>query len=163
MARASGRTLTNCKAQLCVIDDIVHAVAECGGDACSVQGTALLLHAVSAWRIWSLTPETKMLTSFFPRTKMSKTKMLQHFFSWVETGCDRPFFRSYRRSEILSVSARSFATTSDMEALYFFLFLSGHEKVLIGLACFDKQTPQNRFEPPLKGKGYSLYLIHSEY
>ena len=35
-----------------MIDDIVHAAAECGGNACSVQGAALLLHAVSAWRIW---------------------------------------------------------------------------------------------------------------
>jgi len=28
-------------------------------------------------------------------------KMSQHFFSWSRPGCDRPFFRSYRRSEIL--------------------------------------------------------------
>jgi hypothetical protein len=45
----------------------------------------------------------------------------------------------------LIISARSFATTSDTEAFYFFLFLSGHEKVLIGLACFDKQSPPKSF------------------
>ena len=45
----------------------------------------------------------------------------------------------------------------------FFLFLSGYEKVLIGLACFDKQTPQNRFEPPPKNQEFPPYLMRGKY
>ena len=113
-----------------MIDDIVHAVAECGGDACSVQGTALLLHAVSARRLFQL---------------FSKNKNVATFFSGSRPGCDRPFFRSYRRSEILSISARSFAMTPDTEALQLFLFLSGHEKEPLGLFVWGKQIPPKPF------------------
>ena len=35
------------------------------------------------------------------KNKNVKTKMSQHFFPGARPGCDRPFFRSYRRSEIL--------------------------------------------------------------
>ena len=92
------------------------------------------------------------------KNKNVKTKMSQHFFPGSRPGCDRPFFRSYRRSEILSVSARSFATTSDTEALYFFLFLSGHEKELIGLARFHKQTPPKSFRTTSRGRGVPSVL-----
>ena len=46
-----------------MIDDIVHAVAECGGDACSVQGTALLLRAVP---VELGHPKRKCRNIFFP-------------------------------------------------------------------------------------------------
>ena len=44
-ARARGRALTNSFAWLCVANGVIHAVAECGGDVLSLQGTPSLLHA----------------------------------------------------------------------------------------------------------------------
>ena len=93
-----------------------------------------------------------------------KTKIVATFFSWVKTGCDRPFFRSYQRSAILVIFARSFLTQEELDPLYLFLFLSGHEKKPSGLFVFHKQTPpKNHFEPPPKGEEYPPYLMRGEY
>ena len=44
-----------------------------------------------------------------------KTKMSQHFFPWSRPGCDWPFFRSYRRSAIPLIFARSFLTQEELD------------------------------------------------
>ena len=69
-----------------MIDDIVHAVAECGGDACSVQGAALLLYAVSAWRNLELDTRNEKVDQLF-----STNENVATFFP-KKMGCDRPFF-----------------------------------------------------------------------
>ena len=49
--------------------------------------------------------------------KMLKTKMSQRFFPGSRPGCDRPFCRSYRRSAILVIVARSFLTQEELDPL----------------------------------------------
>ena len=49
--------------------------------------------------------------------QMMKTKIPGHFFPGLRLGCDRLFFRSYRRSEIRFISARSFATQEELDPL----------------------------------------------
>ena len=77
--------------------------------------------------------------------KMLKTKMSQHFFPGSRPGCDWPFFRSYRRSAILFIFARSFFTQEEFDPLWLFLFLSGHENEPLGLLSFHKRNPPKSF------------------
>jgi hypothetical protein len=48
-------------------------------------------------------------------TPRSRPKMSQHF--WSRPGCDQLFFRSYRRSAILVIFARSFLTQEELDPL----------------------------------------------
>ena len=106
-----------------MIDDIVHAVAECGGDACSVQGTALLLHAVSAWRIW---PRNENVVELgHPKRK-----------------CRNIFFPGRDRGVI----GRFFAAIGGVK---FFLFLRGpllrrQIRRRSSFSCFDRGTRMSR-------------------
>ena len=81
-----------------MIDDIVHAVAECGGDACSVQGTALLLHAVSA-----------RVSAFFHKQKCR--------FPGRDRGVIGRFFAAIGGAKFLLFFARSFLTQEELYPL----------------------------------------------
>ena len=55
----------------------------------------------------------------------TRTKMSQHFFPGSRPGCDRPFFRSYRRSEILVIFCAVFSYTRRIGSALAFPVLIG--------------------------------------
>ena len=58
------------------------------------------------------------------RCHNKKNKNVATFFSWARPGCDRPFFRSYRRSEILVIFCAVFSYTRRVgSALAFPVFI----------------------------------------
>ena len=59
------------------------------------------------------------------KNKNVKTKMSQHFFPGARPGCDRPFFRSYRRSAILVIFCAVFSYTRRIGSALAFPVLIG--------------------------------------
>ena len=87
--------------------------------------------------------QTKRLTSANRvRTRGLRSSYANIFFPGSRPGCDWPFFRSYRRSAILFIFARSFFTQEEFDPLWLFLFGSGHENEPLGLRGFHKRNPQ---------------------
>ena len=67
--------------------------------------------------------QTKRLTSANrERTRGLRSSYANIFFPGSRPGCDWPFFRSYRRSAILFIFARSFFTQEEFDPLWLFLF-----------------------------------------